>query len=134
MRRALFSLLFAVSSIGFLAIPAGASFMSSGQSVISLSFDYSDNSNAASVNNGPFNIIVDVLPGHIPGAIKVVAVSPDGSGAANLVCAYQEIEKSQVECAFNFTNDGVWSIHAQMTDEDRSNVLAMAVTNLRVTN
>jgi hypothetical protein len=107
---------------------------SSGQSSLSLSFDYSDNSNAASASNGPFNIIVDVLPGHIAGAIRVIAVSPDGSGVSNLVCNYQEIQQRQVECAFNFTTDGVWSIRAQMVDEGRSDVLATAVTNLRVDN
>ncbi len=108
--------------------------VSSGQSAINLSFDYSDNSSAATSSNGPFNIIVDVLPGHIAGAIRIIAVSPDGSGVSNLVCSYQEIKKFQVECPFNFTTDGVWSIRAQMVDDDRSNVLATAVTNLRVAN
>jgi hypothetical protein len=134
MRRTLSAVVLAISSIGFFALPAGATFVSSGQSTVALSFDYSDNSNAASVSNGSFDIIVDVLPDHTPGAVRMLAVAPDGSGNSNLVCIYQEVEKSQVECSFNFTTNGVWSIHAQMADDGRTNVLATAVTKLRVVN
>jgi hypothetical protein len=132
MRRALCAALLAVSSIGFFAIPAGSDIVGSGSVSSSLSFDYSDNSNAASASGAPFNIIVNVLPGGFSGAIRIVAVAPEGSGVSNLVCGYREIEKSQAECAFNFTSDGVWSIHAQMADDDRSNVIATAITRLRV--
>jgi hypothetical protein len=80
------------------------------------------------------DIIVNVLPGGSSGAIRIVAVAPNGSGVSNLVCGYREIQKSHAECAFNFTADGVWSIHAQMAGADRSNVIATAITNLRVVN
>jgi hypothetical protein len=134
MRRALYAALLAVSSIGFFASPAGADIVGSGSVSSSLSFDYSNNSNAASASGGPFDIIVNVLPGGSSGAIRIVAVAPNGSGVSNLVCGYREIQKSHAECAFNFTADGVWSIHAQMAGADRSNVIATAITNLRVAN
>lgn len=134
MRRALFAALLAVSSIGFFTLPAGAMFLSSAQSSTTLSFSLTDNSSPASASGGPFNIMIDVLPRSIPGAIRIVAVAPDGSGDSNLVCGYRDVLKGQVECAFNFTSAGIWSIHVQMTNADRSNVLAWAVTNLRVTN
>ena len=73
MRRLLCAALLVASSIGIIAIPAVAD---SGNGTVLLSFDYSDNSAPPSVSNGPFNVIVDVLPGDTAGLIRMFAVAP----------------------------------------------------------
>jgi hypothetical protein len=139
MRRLIVAALLVASSVGIfsvsaLADPASNSTTTTSPSKITLSFDYSDNSSPASVSNGLFNIIVDVLPEHTPGVVKIVAVAPDASGVDNLTCSFQPVQQSQVECAFNFTANGVWSIHALYAVTPKDSVTAFARTNLRVAN
>lgn len=132
MRRLVCAALLVASSIGILAIPAGADSTSSNK--LALSFDYSDNDSPASASNGTFNIIVDVLPEHTQGVVRIIAFAPDGSNSPNLTCSYQTVVKSQVECAFNFPSSGVWSIRAQYALNKQTDVSLSAATNLRVGN
>ena len=132
MRRALLAALFVASSVGILSLPAGAD--SPTPSNIVLSFDFSDNSAPASASNGPFNVIANVLPEHTGGVVRMVAIAPDNSGNSNLVCPFQPVQQSQVECAFNFTTNGVWSIKAQFAPDNKSDVSSISITRLRVTN
>lgn len=111
-------------------VPAGAD--PATPSKVKLSFDYSDNNSPASASNGTFNIIVDVLPEHTPGVVRIVAYSPDGFSVDSLTCTYQAVVKSRVECAFNFTSSGVWSIHVQYAASAKDDSIATAKTNLRV--
>lgn len=112
-------------------LPAAAD-NSSGK--ILLSFDYSDNSARPSAVNGSFNVIVDVLPGDSTGLIRMFAVAPASLNDSNIVCRFQWINQSQAECAFNFPDPGVWAIHSQYVGAPQTDVLAVAVTNLRVLN
>lgn len=132
MRRALLAALFVASSVGILSLPAGAD--SPTPSNIVISFDFSDNSAPASASNGLFNVIANVLPEHTGGVVRMVAIAPDNSGNSNLVCPFQPVQKSQVECAFNFTSNGVWSIKAQFAPDNKSDVSSISITRLRVTN
>ncbi len=133
MRRVLCAVLFVASSIGIYMVPAGADPSGpSGQANVSLSYDFSDNNDAASASNGVFNIIVDVLPERTPGVVRIVAVAPSDANVSNLVCRYQVVSKSTVECAFNFTAGGTWAIHAQYAPSRSSDVVATAVTNISV--
>lgn len=136
MRRAICAALLAVSTIGFFALPVGADPTGSvlASSKFTMSFDFSDNSSPASASNGVFNVTVDVLPAHSPGVVRMVAIAPADSGNSNLVCTYQTIVKSQVECGFDFTTSGIWSIHVQLAPDTKSDVEATAVTDLRVGN
>jgi hypothetical protein len=131
MRRLLCAALLVASSIGIIAIPAVAD---SGNGTVLLSFDYSDNSAPPSVSNGPFNVIVDVLPGDTTGLIRMFAVAPASTNDSNIVCRFQWINQSQAECAFNFPDNGVWAIHSQYVVAPQTDVVAVAVTNLRVNN
>ena len=132
MRRILCAAVFVASLVGAAVLPAAADPI---PNRITLSFDYSDNDAAASASNGTFNVIVNVLPEHnSDGLVRMVAVAPADSGVNNLVCPYQWISQSQVECTFNFSASGVWSIHAQYEVVPKSDVVATAVTNLRVGN
>ena len=100
-----------------------------------MSFDYSDNSASASVNNGPFNIIVDVLPESVNGLVRMVAIPPADSNQPKQFCTYQKINNNnQVECSFFFTADGVWSIRAVYEPSPKTDAVASAYTNLRVNN
>jgi hypothetical protein len=101
---------------------------------VSMSFDYSDNAAPASASSGTFNVIVDVLPVHNAGLIRMVAVAPSDDNIANVVCSFQSISQNQVECSFNFPVSGVWSIHAQYQVVPKTDVIASVVTNLRVGN
>ena len=101
---------------------------------ILLSFDYSDNTAPPSVSNGDFNVIVDVLPGNATGLVRMFAVAPVVTNDSNIVCHFQWIDQSQAECAFNFPDPGVWAIHAQYVVVPQTDVVAVAVTNLRVNN
>ena len=132
MRRLLCAALLVASTVGIIAIPASAD--SSNPNKVVLSFDYSDNSAPASASNGPFNVIVDVLPGSATGLVRMFAVAPADKNDSNLVCHFQWISKSQAECAFNFPDNGVWSIHAQYIAAPQTDVVIVAVTNLRVNN
>ena len=113
MRRLLWTVLFSAASIGVLALPAGADIVQPGNlNPIVLSYDFSNNSSPASATNGPFNITVDILPEHTPGFVRVTAVAPEGSASVPLVCAYQPVQQSQVQCSFNFTSSGLLSIRS----------------------
>ena len=133
MRRALTAALLVATSVGVFAVPAiGDTPGTSGPARVSLSYDFSDNNDPASASNGVFNIIVDVLPEHTPGVVRMVAVAPADSGVNNLVCRYQVVSKSTVECGFNFTASGTWAIHAQYASSRGADVVATAVTNISV--
>ena len=136
MRRVLCAALLVAATAGFVALPAGADTTapSGGSPGTTLSFDYSDNTSPASASNGVFNIIVDVIPSHTAGFVRIVAVAPASADDPNLVCAFQAVTYSQVECAFNFTASGVWSIHADYTTNVKDPVTATAIANLRVGN
>lgn len=154
MRRVLLAAIFVASGLGIFALPAAAD--NSSPSFVILSFDFSDNSVPAAVStdtnggfdfagislaavaandaNGAFNVIADVLPEQTGGYVRMVAIAPDNSGSTNLVCPFQPVQQSQVECGFNFTADGVWNIKAQFAPDTKSDVTSVTVTSLRVTN
>ncbi len=132
MRRLLCAALLVGSTVGIFAIPATAD--PSNPNKVVLSFDYSDNSAPASASNGAFNVIVNVLPESATGLVRMFAVAPADKNDSNLVCRFQWISKSQVECAFNFPYNGVWAIHAQYISAPQTDVVGVAVTNLRVNN
>lgn len=137
MRKVLCAALLVAATAGLIALPAGADTTpgNGGSLGTTLFYDYSDNSTPPSVANGVFNIIVDVLPANLGGLVRMVAVAPANANEPNLVCAYQTISKySQVECAFNFTASGVWTIKADYVDSNKDPVSAMATANLRVGN
>jgi hypothetical protein len=131
MRRLLCAAIFVASLVGAAVVPAGADPI---PNRITLSFDYTDNNAPASVSNGAFNVIVNVLPEGASGLIRMVAIAPAGSSASNQVCRFQWINVGQAECAFNFPDNGIWAIHAQFEVVPQSDLVASAVTNLRVTN
>ena len=131
MRRLLCAALLVASSIGIFAVSATADPI---LNKTLLSFDYSDNTAPPSASNGSFNVIVDVLPGDSTGLVRMFAVAPASTGDSNIVCKFQWIDQSQVECAFNFPDPGVWAIHSQYVIAPQTDVIAVAVTNLRVDN
>jgi hypothetical protein len=114
-------------------VPAGAD-PPTNPDKVSLSYDFSDNNNPASASNGVFNIIVNVLPEQTPGVVRIVAVAPAGAGVNNLVCRFQVVSESNVECGFNFTASGTWAIHAQYAPRLSLDVAATAGTNISVSN
>lgn len=133
MRRMIVAAVMAVSTVGMLVIPAGAD--PTAPPKLTMSFDYSDNSSPAAVSNGPFNIIVDVLPESVNGLVRMVAVPPADSNQPRQFCTYQWIDNSnQVECSFAFTAEGVWSIRAIYEPIPKTDATASAFTNLRVAN
>lgn len=136
MRRVLCAALLVAATFGFVVAPVGAD--SSGPSVgpdkVSLSYDFSDNNDPASASGGVFNIIANVRPEHTPGVVRMVAVAPPDAGVANLVCRFQNVVHSTVECGFNFTAGGTWAIHVQYAANRDSDVSATAVTNISVDN
>jgi hypothetical protein len=133
MRRALWAVLFTAASIGILAVPAGAeTVLPTGLNPIVLSYDFSNNNQPPAVSNGLFNITVDVLPEHTAGVVRVTADAPDGSGNSPVVCDYQQVQQSQVQCAFAFTTNGLWSIKADFAAGPKQTVQVVAVTVLRV--
>lgn len=104
------------------------------KSKVVLAFDFSDNSVPASVSKGTFHIIVNVLPEHTSGMVRIVA-SPPASMAvffAPQTCAYKKIVKNQIKCGFRFTTEGVWSVHAQYKAKANGAVASSAVARLRV--
>jgi hypothetical protein len=131
MRRLLCAALLVASSVGIFVIPVSAD---PNPNKIILSFDFSDNSAAASASQGSFNVIVDVLPDAATGLVRMFAVAPASTNDSNLVCRFHWINQSQVECAFNFPDNGVWAVHAQYQIVPDTDVVGVAVTNLRVNN
>lgn len=132
MRRALAVIGLCVSMGALTALPAAAEVIGATNSKLQLSFDFSDNSAPASASGGPFNIIVDVLPEHTSGVVREVAIAPDSAGVDNLVCRFQAVSQSQVECGFNFTAPGTWKIHAEFATSKADAVSASATTNIDV--
>lgn len=132
MRRMIVAALLMLSTVGLLWVPAGAN--TNPLNKLMLSFDYSDNGAPASASNGPFNIIVDVLPEHTAGLVRMIAIAPGDSSRSNLYCNFQWVTASQVECGFNFTTGGVWTIRALYEAAPRIDITAVAHTNLRVFN
>lgn len=132
MRRVLLAALFVASSVGIFTIPAAAD--NSGNGNVVLSFDFTDNSAPAALSNGTFNVITNVLPEHTGGVVRMVAVAPANAGVTNLVCPFQPVQQSQVECAFNFTSNGVWTVKAQYAPDAKSDVSSVSITRLRVAN
>lgn len=131
MRRMIVAALMAVSAVGMLVIPAGADPTSAAK--LTMSFDYSDNSAPASISNGPFNIIVDVLPESVNGLVRMVAIPPADSNQPRQFCSYAWINgNNQVECSFQFTTDGVWSIRAVYEPLPKTDATASSSTSLRV--
>jgi hypothetical protein len=129
------AVLLVAATVGLVALPASADFaVPTGPPGTTLSFDYSDNTSPPSASNGTFNIIVDVLPAHTSGVVRMVAIAPTSANEPNLVCAFQTITYSQVECAFNFSASGVWTIRADYSDSSKDPATATAVANLRVGN
>jgi len=113
-----------------MAVSVGADPQGPGR--VSLSYDFSDNNDPASASNGLFYIIVDVLPERTPGVVRMVAVAPSDALVSNIVCKFQVVNHSTVECAFNFTASGTWAIHAQYATNRGADVTATAVTNISV--
>ncbi|MGH9020085.1 MAG: hypothetical protein ACRDV0_03600 [Acidimicrobiales bacterium] len=134
MRRALSALALSAALMGLVALPVGATVVGPTGVRVHLSFDFSDNSGPASASNGSFNIIADVLPEHSPGVVRMVAYAPSGANVDNLVCRFQSVGKSQVECAFNFTASGTWEIKAEFATGRSDDVSATAITNIDVSN
>jgi hypothetical protein len=132
MRRVLLVGLFLASSIGLFVSPSGADPATPANVV--LSFDFSDNGAAASASGANFNIITDVLPEHTGGVVRMLAYSPDSSTTVALLCDFQPVVQSQVECGFNFTEDGVWTIKSQYATDTKSAVSSVSITRLRVSN
>jgi hypothetical protein len=133
MRRVLWAVLFTAASIGILAVPAGAeTLVPANLNPIVLSYDFSNNTQPAAVSNGLFNITVDVLPEHTAGLVRVTADAPDGSGNVPVVCDYQSVQQSQVECSFAFTTSGLWSIKAEFEAAPKTTAEVFTVTVLRV--
>ncbi|MEO9181775.1 MAG: hypothetical protein ABI298_09020, partial [Acidimicrobiales bacterium] len=92
MRRLICAILLVAGSVGIFAIPVSADpnpVPNTNQ--IILSFDFSDNTSAASASQGPFNVIVDVLPGGAAGLIRMFAVAPTSTNDSNLVCRFHVI-------------------------------------------
>ena len=129
MRRLICAALVVASTIGILVIPATADPQPG--SKITLSYDYSDNNAPASASNGTFNVIVNILPEGNVGLIRMVAASLD-TNDNNLVCRFQTISQGQVECSYNFPDNGIWAIHAQYQVAPQTDVVATSVTKLRV--
>ena len=134
MRRVLVAALLAVTSIGIFAIPAVADGGATDPNKVSLSFDFSDNDATASVSNGAFNIIANVLPEHTAGLVRMIAIAPDGTNDPNMVCSFQTVQQSQVECAFTFPDPGVWIIKSQYQPAPKTDVTTSTVIRLRVGN
>ncbi len=79
-------------------------------------------------------MIADVLPEHTGGVVRMVAIAPAAANQPNIVCSYQPVQQSQVECGFNFSADGVWQIRAEYSTDTKSTVSSVSVTALRVSN
>ncbi len=59
---------------------------------------------------------------------------PPRPTANNIVCPFQPVQQSQVECGFDFPSSGVWEIKSQYSIDTVSGVSSVSVTSLRVTN
>jgi len=79
-------------------------------------------------------VIADVLPENTGGIVRMVAIAPATANVSNLVCGYIPLQHSEIECAFNFTADGVWQLRAEYATDAKSAVSSVSVTALRVQN
>lgn len=129
MRRLVASLLLIAASLGLAVAPVAADPPSAR---VVLSFDFSDNSSAPAVSNGVFHITTDVLPEGTRGVVRLIAVAPSDAGVSNLVCRFQNVVKSRVDCGFNFTAAGTWFIRAQYAPDASSPIAVTSGTNIRV--
>ncbi|MHB8333933.1 MAG: hypothetical protein ACYDEH_03385 [Acidimicrobiales bacterium] len=129
MRPVLASIVFAVASLGLFTTPVSADPPSAR---IVLSFDFSDNSVAPAVSNGVFHIATDVLPEGTRGVVRMIAIAPADAGVSNLLCRFQNVVKSRVECGFNFTVAGTWLIRAQYAPDLSSPIAFTSGTSIRV--
>jgi len=132
MRRLLCGALLIAAILGPVAMTNGAN--ASTNSKIVLSFDFSDNSAAASASKGKFHVIVNVLPEHTNGMVRIVASPPAAMAVfiAPEVCSYKKIVKNQIHCSFHFTTVGVWSLNAQFEHAAKGKVTSNAIARLRV--
>ncbi len=129
MRRLLGSVVLIAALLGFAVTPVAADPPSAR---VVLSFDFSDNSSPPAVSNGVFHITADVLPEGTRGVVRMIAIAPAGAGVSNLVCRFQNVVKSRVDCGFNFTVSGTWSIRAQYATDASSPIALTTGTNIRV--
>lgn len=134
MRRALLAVLMGVVSVGAAGLPALADNGGNGGSKVTLSYDFSDNDARAAVSNGAFNIISDVLPEHTGGLVRMLAIAPDGVNDPTMVCDFQSVQQSQVECSFKFPDPGLWTIKSQYEVAPKADISAVSVIRLRVAN
>jgi hypothetical protein len=152
MRRVLLAVFFVAASFGIYVLPTGADSFSVTNVV--LSFDFSDNSGPATISSGAasgdscvasapaasvacansFNVTSDVLPANTGGFVRMVAIAPATSNANNIVCPFQPVQQSQVECGFNFPSSGVWEIKSQYSIDTVLGVSSVSITSLRVNN
>ncbi len=128
-RRLIASLVLVAASLGLAVAPAAADPPSAR---IVLSFDFSDNSAPPAVSNGAFHIATDVLPEGTRGVVRLIAIAPTDAGVSNLVCRFQNVVKSRVECGFNFTAAGTWLIRAQYAPDLSSPIAFTSGTSIRV--
>ena len=129
MRRFFASLVLVAASLGLAVAPVAADPPSAR---IVLSFDFSDNSAPPAVSNGVFHIATDVLPEGTRGVVRMIAIAPGDAGVPNLVCRFQNVVKSRVECGFNFTAAGTWLIRAQYATDLSSPIVLTSGTSIRV--
>ena len=137
MRRMVAATLLALAPLGLLGGTAGAqAARSATDAPVILAFDFSDNSQPASVSNNGFNITADVLSltGDSGGVVRMVAIAPASSSSSNLVCGFQAVRLGQVECAFSFTVAGVWRIRAEWAPTTHDAAVVASQTVLRVSN
>lgn len=137
MRRMVVATLLALAPLGLMGGTAGAQAAhSAADAPVILAFDFSDNSQPASVSHNGFNITVDVLSltSGTGGVVRMVAIAPADSTSSNVVCGFQAVRQGQVECAFNFTATGVWRIRAEWAPTTHDAVAVASQTVLRVSN
>ena len=120
--------------MGVCGLPALADGGATDPNQIRLSYDFSDNDAPASVSNGAFNIIVDVLPEHTDGLVRLIAIAPDNANDPTMVCPFQAVKQNQVECAFTFPDPGVWTVKAQYQPAPKTDVSVTSIIRLRVSN
>ncbi len=140
MRRLVAMTLLALAPLAPLGLLGGTAGAQAAHAVsdapVILAFDFSDNSQPASVSHNGFNITADdlSLTGDAGGVVRMVAIAPANSQSSNLVCGFQAVREGQVECAFNFTSTGVWRIRAEWAPTTHDAVAVASQTVLRVSN
>ncbi|HEY7931282.1 MAG TPA: hypothetical protein VIC81_03360 [Acidimicrobiales bacterium] len=123
-----------MTSVGVFGLPALADGGAPDPGQLRLSYDFSDNDEPASVSDGVFNIIVDVLPEHTDGLVRLIVIAPDNTNDPTMVCPFQTVKQNHVECAFTFPDPGVWTVKAQYQPAPKTDVTVTSITRLRVSN